>query len=76
LRLTIDLVPTFSVVVHREGEPVESAYKVEAVEAVEEFVELKAALEAEEVAAQAAEAQAEAAPAEAEADAEGDGEPA
>jgi large subunit ribosomal protein L9 len=76
LRLTIDLVPTFSVVVHREGEPVESAYKVEAVEAAEEFVELKAALEAEEAAAQAAEAQAEAAPAEAEAGAEAEGEPA
>jgi large subunit ribosomal protein L9 len=51
LRLTIDLVPTFSVVVHREGEPVESAYKVEAVEEPEEFGELKAALEAEEKAA-------------------------
>jgi large subunit ribosomal protein L9 len=54
LRLTIDLVPTFSVVVHREGEPVESAYKAEAVEEAEEFGELKAALEAEELAAREA----------------------
>jgi large subunit ribosomal protein L9 len=51
LRLTIDLVPTFTVVVHREGEPVESAYKTEVVEEAEEFGELKAALEAEEKAA-------------------------
>ncbi|HMK07862.1 MAG TPA: 50S ribosomal protein L9 [Anaerolineales bacterium] len=58
LRLTIDLVPTFSVVVHREGEPVESAYKAEVVEEAEEFGELKAALEAEEKAARAAEAEA------------------
>jgi len=80
LRLTIDLVPTFSVVVHREGEPVESAYKTEVVEEAEDFGELKAALEAEEKAAHeaprsegegpAAEAQPEGAPAEAEAEGE------
>jgi len=74
LRLTIDLVPAFTVVVHREGEPVESAYKTEVVEEAEDFGELKAALEAEEKAARealrsgaegpAAEAQAEQAPAE------------
>jgi hypothetical protein len=54
LRLTIDLVPAFSVVVHREGEPVESAYKTELVEEAEDFGELKAALEAEEKAAREA----------------------
>ncbi len=67
LRLTIDLVPTFTVVVHREGEPVESAYKAQVAEEAEAFGELRAALEAEEKAAQAAEAAAEAAPSEAEA---------
>jgi large subunit ribosomal protein L9 len=80
LRLTIDLVPTFSVVVHREGEPVESAYKTDVVEEAEDFGELKAALEAEEKAARgaplseaegpAAEADAEQAPIEAEAEGE------
>jgi len=77
LRLTIDLVPTFSVVVHREGEPVESAYKTEVVEEAEDFGELKAVLEAEEKAARAAEAQTEGAEAEleAEAEAEAEGEP-
>lgn len=71
LRLTIDLVPTFTVVVHRDGEPVESAYKTEVVEEAEDFGELKAALEAEEKAARAAEAQAdETAPADAEAEPE------
>jgi large subunit ribosomal protein L9 len=54
LRLTIDLVPSFTVVVHREGEPVESAYETEAV--VEEaFGELRRELEEEERAAEAAE---------------------
>ncbi len=67
LRLTIDLVPTFTVVVHREGEPVESAYKAKVAEEAEAFGELRAALEAEEKAAQAAEAAAVAAPGEAEA---------
>ncbi len=67
LRLTIDLVPAFTVVVHREGEPVESAYKAQVAEEAEAFGELKAALEAEEKAARAAEAAAEAAPGEGEA---------
>jgi len=68
LRLTIDLVPTFTVVVHREGEPVESAYKAQVVEEeAEAFGELRAALEAEEKAALAAEAAPEAEPGEAEA---------
>ncbi len=71
LRLTIDLVPTFTVVVHRDGEPVESAYKTEVVEQAEDFGELKAALEAEEKAARAAEAQAdETVPADADAEPE------
>lgn len=48
LRLTIDLVPTFSVVVHREGEPVESAYEAVPEQAGEAFGELREALEAEE----------------------------
>ena len=65
LRLTIDLVPTFTVLVHREGEPVDSAYKAQvAAEAeAEAFGELRAALEAEEKATLAAEAEAETAPA-------------
>jgi large subunit ribosomal protein L9 len=68
LRLTIDLVPTFTVVVHREGEPVESAYKAQVVEEeAEAFGELRASLEAEEKAALAAEAAPEAEPGEAEA---------
>ena len=76
LRLTIDLVPAFSVVVHRDGESVESAYKTEVVEETEDFGELKAALEAEEQAAReasrsAAEGSAnEVVPAEAEAEGE------
>lgn len=61
LRLTIDLVPTFSVVVHREGEPVESAYQTGPTAEVEAFDELREALEAEEKAARKAEAEAEAA---------------
>jgi large subunit ribosomal protein L9 len=59
LRLTIDLIPTFTVVVHREGEPVESAYGAVPVEEGEEFGDLRAELEAEEKAAEAAEAAAE-----------------
>lgn len=53
LRLTMDLTPEVMVIVHREGEPPESAYVltpevvVEA-EAVEDFAELRAELEAEE----------------------------
>jgi large subunit ribosomal protein L9 len=80
LRLTIDLVPAFSVVVHREGEPVESAYKTEVVEEAEDFGELKAALEAEDKAAREASrsesegAAAEGASAEAEVEVEGEAE--
>jgi ribosomal protein L9 len=53
IHLTMDLNPEVTVVVHREGEPPESAYAlmpevaVEA-EAVEDFAELRAELEAEE----------------------------
>ena len=55
LRLTIDLVPAFKVIVHREGESVESAYKAEVAKESEAFGELKAVLEAEEKAAAEAE---------------------
>lgn len=61
VRLTIDLVPEITVLVHREGEAPESAYAIAeaeaaAAEGVGEFVELEAELEAEEAeeAAQAA----------------------
>ena len=65
VRLTIDLVPEITVLVHREGEAPESAYAIAeaeaaAAEGVGEFVELEAELEAEE-----AEAAAQAAPSEA-----------
>ena len=60
IRLTIDLIPEITVVVHREGEPPESAYKIE--EAIEEeaegagqFVDLQAELEAEDTEAEAEE---------------------
>jgi len=59
LRLPIDFIPTFTVVVHREGEPVESAYGDLAAREIEEFGELRAELEAEEKAALEAEAAAE-----------------
>lgn len=50
VRLTIDLVPEIVVIVHREGEPPESAYEVdeavmEEAEAAGKFVELQAELE-------------------------------
>jgi large subunit ribosomal protein L9 len=53
IRLTMDLNPEVTVVVHREGETPESVYAlapevVEEVEAVEDFAELRAELEAEE----------------------------
>jgi large subunit ribosomal protein L9 len=53
IRLTMDLVSDVVVIVHREGEPPESAYTItpeviEEVEALEDFAELKAELEAEE----------------------------
>jgi large subunit ribosomal protein L9 len=53
IRLTVDLIPELSVVVHREGEPPESAYAVEVTEAVETFTDLQAELEAEAVQAEA-----------------------
>jgi large subunit ribosomal protein L9 len=54
VRLTIDMVPEVKVVVHREGEPPESVYELEEVtvaevEAVGDFAELRAKLEAEEI---------------------------
>ncbi|HSR47037.1 MAG TPA: 50S ribosomal protein L9 [Anaerolineales bacterium] len=64
LRLTIDLVPSFTVVVHREGEPIESAYEAEAIAAEEAFGDLRRELEEEERAAEAAEEAAEAVAAE------------
>jgi len=47
IRLTVDLIPEVNIVVHREGEPPESAYQVEVAEEVEAFSELRAELEAE-----------------------------
>ncbi|MFP3854356.1 MAG: 50S ribosomal protein L9 [Anaerolineales bacterium] len=51
VRLTIDLVPEVTILVHRESEPPESAYEIEAEEEEEEvtesFAELKEELEAE-----------------------------
>lgn len=60
LRLTIDLVPSFTVVVHRDGEPVESAYQAAAVAVEEAFGDLRRELEEEERAAEVAEEAAEA----------------
>jgi large subunit ribosomal protein L9 len=50
VRLTIDLIPSVTAVVHREGEPPESAYELEEVALLEaetagQFVELQAELE-------------------------------
>ncbi len=55
VRLTIDLVPEVTVVVHREGEPAESAYEIEglAEKEGEMFAELQAELEEEEAEAEA-----------------------
>jgi large subunit ribosomal protein L9 len=47
VRLTVDLIPDITVIVHREGEPPESAYQVEVAEPAEAFSELRAELEAE-----------------------------
>lgn len=47
VRLTVDLIPDLTVIVHREGEPPESAYKAEVTEPAEAFSELRAELEAE-----------------------------
>ena len=64
VRLTIDLIPTVTAVVHREGEPPESAYELEEIaqleaEAAGQFVELQAELD-EQAAAEEAEVAAEA----------------
>jgi large subunit ribosomal protein L9 len=53
IRLTMDLTPEVVVIVHREGEPPESAYALEPevvaeAEELEDFAELRAELEAEE----------------------------
>lgn len=63
VRLTIDLIPEITVVVHHEGEPPESAYEFEELQYPEEeaegiFADLQVELEAEEAAAAAAEASA------------------
>jgi large subunit ribosomal protein L9 len=52
VRLTIDLIPTVTALVHREGEPPESAYEVEEVavpeaETAGQFTDLQAELEAQ-----------------------------
>jgi large subunit ribosomal protein L9 len=65
VRLTIDLIPEITVLVHREGEPAESAYEVEEEEVVEaetagQFVELQEELAEEEAVAEAEAAEAEA----------------
>jgi large subunit ribosomal protein L9 len=64
VRLTIDLIPTVTALVHREGDPPESAYELEEVavleaEAAGQFVELQAELD-EQAAAEEAEAAVEA----------------
>jgi large subunit ribosomal protein L9 len=54
IRLTIDLIPEITIVVHREGESPETAYTLEPAAAPEEeFAELASALEEDEAAAQA-----------------------
>ncbi len=72
VRLTLDLVPEIVVVVHREGEPPESAYEmeeiaVEEVEAAGAFVDLVAELDAQAAEEAAAQEELEAEAAEAEA---------
>ncbi len=64
VRLTIDLIPSVTAVVHREGEPPESAYQLEEVDQIEaeaagQFVDLQVELE-EQAAIEEAEAAAEA----------------
>jgi large subunit ribosomal protein L9 len=64
VRLTIDLIPTVTALVHREGDPPESAYELEEIavleaEAAGQFVELQAELD-EQAAAEEAEAAVEA----------------
>ncbi len=57
VRLTLDLIPEITVVVHREGEPPESAYEIEEpldieLEGVGQFIDLQAELEAEDAEAE------------------------
>ncbi len=59
VRLTLDLIPEITVVVHREGEPPESAYEIEEpldieLEGAGQFTDLQAELEAEDAEAEAA----------------------
>ena len=58
VRLTLDLIPEITVVVHREGEPPESAFEIEEsldmeLEGAGQFVDLQADLEAEDAEAEA-----------------------
>lgn len=58
VRLTLDLIPEITVVVHREGEPPESAYEIEEpldieLEGAGQFMDLQAELEAEDAEAEA-----------------------
>ena len=58
VRLTLDLIPEITIVVHREGEPPESAYEIEEpldieLEGAGQFVDLQAELEAEDAEAEA-----------------------
>ncbi len=64
MRLTVDLLPEITLLVHREGEAPETAYTAEvAAEEVVEFAELEAELRAEEAVAEAgAEAEGDEAP--------------
>lgn len=48
VRLTIDLIPALTVLVHREGEPVESAYGQVAPGTTKDFEEFEAVVEEEE----------------------------
>jgi large subunit ribosomal protein L9 len=62
IRLTVDLVPEVTLVVHREGEPVESAYAFEEASraaAAESFADLKAELARQEKETEAGEEAAE-----------------
>ena len=65
VRLTLDLVPEVKVIVHREGEPPETAYALEEeaiveAEVVGDFADLRAKLEVEEAELEAQAKQAEA----------------
>lgn len=58
VRLTLDLIPEITIVVHREGEPPESAYEIEEpldidLEEAGQFADLQAELEAEDAEAEA-----------------------